>query len=885
MKTIKPQKLSVLHRTFENGRKHYFVPTVMLFFPFESPSVPLHEVHMWKTVGTEIGNEVALDEFMWKSKGEVLVTGRAYAPGGEPQPAVAARVQLGKVDKQLYVVGDRRWTRAGTATDPVPFTQMPITWSRAFGGAGFDKNPRGAGVGPVEDPETGEAYHPLPNVENPKKLIKSPSDRPDPVGFGAMDISLPQRQQNMGTYDQKWLEERYPGYAEDLDWSVFNTASPDQWIDAYFSGDERFVVENMHPDKPKLEARLPGLNARIFITREGEEEKLEEVALRIDTVHLFPHLQRGIVVFRGVTEVLEDDAADIMHLVAACERPDAPRPLSHYRRVLTERLDKERGYLFALRDSDLMPERDPDAPPVEQEKLGDTEEHARIDNFVAQNMRRKAEKALENAKQQISDLGLDPSEFAIPAELPPAPGTPDVEDMPEFVEKNLALAEEARLDALKKKDEMLAQTRALCEQAGVDFDAKVAEAKSAEGGPPTFSADAEMERLENVVTLGRNAGVPMVEAEAKIRDPELLQKLEQAEATLKDMYRRFAHHYPAAASLEGDEATRLRGEVERALAAGESLADRDLTGADLHGLDLTGVDLSGAFVEGANLSGAVLSGADLRNCVLARADLSEANLSGATGAGANFGQAKLGGANLSGNIDFEGAVFNQADLAGATLAGARLQNADLQEACLSGADLSGIKAEHALFMRNDLSGTTLTGCEIHHCNLFEVNLSGADLSGASLRESALVTANCEGAKFDGADCENLRVVLDTNLAGASFKNATLVKANLRSCNLAGCDFTEANLAGADLSESNLTSAIFDLADAPKALIMKANLTGATLQGANLLEALLQKSNLCGANFRGANLFRADFARVKRDENTCFDDANMKHIRFVKRADE
>src|SRR5690348_15972802 len=139
---------------------------------------------------------------------------------------------------------------------------MPITWANAFGGAGYPQNPLGKGYAPIRD-DRGE-HHPLPNIEDPRRLISRPNERPAPMGFGPYDLTWPQRYAKIGTYDAKWLEERYPGFAADFDPSYFNTAPADQQIEGFFRGDESFTLENLHPEKPVIEGKLPGIKARIF---------------------------------------------------------------------------------------------------------------------------------------------------------------------------------------------------------------------------------------------------------------------------------------------------------------------------------------------------------------------------------------------------------------------------------------------------------------------------------------------------------------------------------------------------------------------------------------------------------------------------------------------
>ena len=261
----------------------------------------------------------------------------------------AVRVRLGdKIDKTLRVVGDRTW-KDGVPSDPTPFDEMPMTYARAFGGPGFARNPTGKGFPPSRD---------LPNVEDPRALILSPRDRPEPAGFASIDFTWPQRTSKAGTYDKKWLKDRYPGFPEDMDWTIFQAAPADQQIEGFFAGDETFSFEHMHPKKKAvLMGKLPGVRVRVFVRFKGSAE-LSEVTTRIDTVRLFPHLERGVLVARGLVKVAEDDAHDVEHLMLAAEAIGSEKPFAHYEGVLAARLDKKDGPLAALRDGDLTPPRD-----------------------------------------------------------------------------------------------------------------------------------------------------------------------------------------------------------------------------------------------------------------------------------------------------------------------------------------------------------------------------------------------------------------------------------------------------------------------------------------------------------------------------------------------
>lgn len=881
MKVVKPLKVGVLHRTFEHRGVFHFVPTVMVHFSLEHPSVPLQEIAMWPMIVEELGGELVFDEGMPKANGEVLVTGRAYPPGG-PAPVCAVRVAIGSIDKQLYAIGERQWKR-GVPTEPVPFRELPLSWANAFGGPDFAKNPFGKGIQRVT--RDGVESHPLPNIEHPKHLLTAPSQKPEPVGFGARHPSWPGRAKQLGTYDARWLKESFPGLAEDVDWATFNVAESDQWLDGFFTGGESLVLENLHPSRPRLESKLTDLVPRAFITREKAE--FREIKLRMDTVHVFPHRLRAIAIFRGVTPVSEDDASDVRELVVGCERRGAePRTIEHYLAVLARRLDRAKAHIHALRDSDLMPARNPAIPPVDGEGLGSVEAELATERLLEKNQRHGAELELQAMRDELVSRGIEPS-LHVPSALPEPAVALEGDALADQLEEYLDKAPALRLEAEERVEAAVAEARQACVDAGVDYDARLAEQAKTQGGPPKFRAEEELRRLTEQRALGVTAGVRFEHVEARLADPDLRAKLEAMELEHGEAYRKFAHRFPPAPSLDATTSLAIQHEVEAARKAGTSLARRDFTGVDLSGLDLKGVDLRGAMLEGARLVGTDLSGADLGYAVLARADLTDAKLVGAKLEHSNFGGATLRRTDFSGGVDLTGAAFGDAKCLETRFTDARFSGNEFLDATFLRCDWSGVVASEVNFVGSeqvplDLSDACFAGASLSKVNFLYVLLDRANFRKAKLNGTVFVTVSAKDASFDDADCTNLRVVHASSFTRASFLRCRLEKANLRSTALAGAQFSEANLAGADLSESDLEGANLSRVSAPRAALMKANLKDANLSGANFVEGLFMKSDLTGADFRGSNLFRCNFARIKGSKSTRFDDAHMNFIVFVER---
>jgi uncharacterized protein YjbI with pentapeptide repeats len=870
MKTIKPQKLGVLCRTFENGDECYFAVSALVFFPFAPATTLLPEVELWKLAASELGDE-PLDVCMPKQRGEVLVTGSAY-PFGGARPVCAPRVAVGTVDKSLYVVGDRFW-KGSAASDPRPFDEMPITYERAFGGEGYAPNPVGKGFLPTRT-EHGEVHF-LPNVEHPKHLLRSPSDRPQPAGFGAYDFTWPQRFSKVGTYDAAWLRERFPGFARDLDWSLWNAAPEDQQIAGYFEGDEPFTVEYMHREKARIEGRLPGVRARAFITRKaGAAETFLEIPMRLDTLRLFPHAERGVLVFHGMVEVAEDDGADVLHLVLGCEDLGAPKPVEHYREVLAQRLDRTKGPLLAFRDGDLMPARE---GPVAASAADDPD--MSMQGLLQKNARRRLEIEHEQAKARMIALGVDPAKVALPP-LPPEEPPPNLAELPAALERATADADKLKAEAEGRLAEAERQVRAMCAAQGLDYDHVVREARAKAGGPPKFSLSEELPRMRLAAEQAKALGITSPEIDAVLSDASLEERLRAVDRRMQEAYQRFAHQFPEAARLEGDQAARVRREVAAGHRAGRSFAGCDLTGADLSGLDLTRADFKDALLEHADLTGSELCGADFTGAVLARANLTRANLFAAKLAGANLGCAKLVDAEVGGGAVLDGAVLAKADLTGARFHDAEMARADLMEATLTGADFTRARAAEVNFIKTDLTGVKLAGADMHKSIFIEAVVAGVDFSGSKLASAVFLAARGDRAVFREADLTNLRVVKESSFEGGDFKGARLDGANLRGTRLAGSDFSGAHLDGADLSECDLRGARFYRASARGAQLVRADLTRAVMTSINLMEGSLQKAILAGADLRGANLFRVDFAKTRADAATNLKDANVKHVRVV-----
>ncbi|WP_437760724.1 DUF2169 domain-containing protein [Sorangium sp. So ce1389] len=217
---------------------------------------------------------------------DVVLVGHAFAPGQAPVRSLVARLSVAEIDKSIEVFCDRIFTKDGALREGQPFVRMPLLWERAARGADA-ANAVGVAAG-ARDPY---GAHRVPNLVPPGAVVSSPEDIIEPVGFGPIAPSWPARQSRLGRHaaafsSGEWQRSPLPA---DLDASYFNAAPLDQQV-AALRGDERIVLENLHPEHPRLVTRLAGERPQAFVERPGQAP--QPVALRPDL--LWIHTDRAL---------------------------------------------------------------------------------------------------------------------------------------------------------------------------------------------------------------------------------------------------------------------------------------------------------------------------------------------------------------------------------------------------------------------------------------------------------------------------------------------------------------------------------------------------------------------------------------------------------------
>lgn len=862
MKIIKPQSLGLLYKPYTHLGRHYLSVAVIGFFPLGAHAERfLSESKQWPHVVASLPPGQPLDEAMPKQGAEVLLLGSAHAP--ERKACTSLTVQL-KVDdiagepsisKCLCVCGEREWRsrvlRKPRVGRPKPFLEMPLTYSRAFGGARNPVNPAGCGSRALG---LGKASGAMPNVSYAPKAVDDAWRAHVPAGFGPIPIGSAARRSKFGSYGRIWRKYDAPGFARDIDWSVFNMAPPDQWTQAPFEGGERYTLRNLHPRHAELQGALPSLAARAFVLNEGEtSEKARDVPLHMDTVWFIPDHDLGIAIYHGKTEIQDSDGLDIGVLMAGYEHKSAPKSESHYREVMQLRLDPKTALLHVFNDSQLAPERSEAEQARRAKAQHDAEQAAldrsqqRLDLLDERYWARRGATAPpdhQRARATLPALGLMTSETAAEGDF----------ELSEIVNKAKALAAEAE----RRGKQALAKAPPM---------------------PPIAVDTAKL--LATVLERAARPAYDLLPPEPAGKDPQVATMLAQLPKPASDASEKALAQYEAsraavihipalrrqarraapkvtspALPYPSDIAKQLGTQIRQWHEAGVPLAGRDLAGADLSGADFSGADLREVMLDGADLTDARFVGANLHGAVLVGARLARTDFSGADLTAANLCESQ--GRDIT---------FENADLSHAQALGAQWPQANVRRARLR--RLLGIRlaCPAAAFDEADASKATLFDLEADESSwqaatlektvFLRARLPRSNFQRAALEKTVFTMSELQHSRWDGALLDQVQAGGKTN-----WRDAALVGAVAKRCGFHGADMSHVDLKGAqflrcDFGQCDMRSALLTDSTFSHCGLYRSNLRGADAAGAEFFRCLCRKTDFTGARLPAAALVQSE----------------------------
>lgn len=292
------------------------------------------------------------DEVPLKRRVDVLLSGHACAPAGEPVETLVAKLRVGDLEKAIRVTGDRLWTRAsGEAGGELvvgpasPFTRLPIRYERAAQSA---DNPVGIDI----SAPPAEGAPAQPNLE-PLSPGASPA-------FGVLSPTWPARRRLLNEASLAWaafvsaktsVGPVPPGF----DFEFFNVAPREQQLEMLRAG-VVIALEGMHPSHARIETRLPPIRPQVFRVH-PVPGRAEEIVLRCDTLWIDADRSLITLSFRGLTDVGGMDKAAVGKLIIVAD-PQGKR--LRFDRV--EKMFREQAPESAAK----LPQRSASRPVVEE---------------------------------------------------------------------------------------------------------------------------------------------------------------------------------------------------------------------------------------------------------------------------------------------------------------------------------------------------------------------------------------------------------------------------------------------------------------------------------------------------------------------------------------
>jgi hypothetical protein len=286
----------------------------------------------------------------FKPKCDVIVNATAYAPSGVAAKSwpVSVRVSAHRaaglepvINKELVVFGPRWLERRADGwhlTEALDTYAVPMRWELAFGGTSLLKddaseeptlheacylNPLGRGwlearhfealrepapyrlpapqIEAASTPITTLAVtsHP-PGVPDARKMSEIAQDYPyRPAGLGFVGRAWTPRLQRAGTYDQAWVDERWPKLPRDFDPGYWNGAPDDQQIDF---PQEALIFEALSLTREgRIAFQIP--RHRALVLMRFVEGAVVALPMRIDTVIVDLDALRVDIVWRKIFPV------------------------------------------------------------------------------------------------------------------------------------------------------------------------------------------------------------------------------------------------------------------------------------------------------------------------------------------------------------------------------------------------------------------------------------------------------------------------------------------------------------------------------------------------------------------------------------------------------
>ncbi|MBD3420114.1 MAG: DUF2169 domain-containing protein [Chitinivibrionales bacterium] len=280
------------------------------------------------------------DLIPFKPSTDVVIQGKVHAPKGKKAFHLDCEVRVGPYRKTVRTFGNRtaqsKALRGIVISDPEPFTEMPLGYTRAYGGIATSKNgtlfqyypnPIGKGFGLRGGVDDGAGMQ-VPNLEDPGSPVlpdhlalpkfEDWEHGPKPASLGWTRRNFFPRYTFAGVLpeyleaaqrSQEEMQKKYPQLGNTkipkMDYRVYQGASDGLWGQR-LKGDEHVLLTYMDPDFPKFEFDLPNdIPLLTLDVGEGPQQlqpELQTVVIEMEEKRL-SLVWRGYLEYGGIEEL------------------------------------------------------------------------------------------------------------------------------------------------------------------------------------------------------------------------------------------------------------------------------------------------------------------------------------------------------------------------------------------------------------------------------------------------------------------------------------------------------------------------------------------------------------------------------------------------------
>lgn len=704
----------------------------------------------------------------YKPKADLIVN--AVVPSGS-----AIRLTCKDIAKTLRVFDERHWQPGGNL-EARRNLQVPLRYE--FTTAGKSANPLGM-------PSAGERR---PFVEYLEQPVERQGGDDPPAAFAAISETFPERQQHIGTYDDSYLEQRWPAFPLDFSSQYYNAAPADQQQAGFFDGDETLRLDTRTASGEQLEqvVELPGERPRVVVGLQqsgvgqgARPREHTEITLVLDTLWVDFQAKKLALVWRGNFPVETVAAKEVASIDLFVESLQHPRQSEAYLEATRELADGVAKGVAA----------------GAQEHLPDDAKKPNKPSFPLTPDMEAAQKAARDMQRQaIIDQVWLPADVPIDAVQASIRESTNSLNQPEQ-EEVVATLISLRAEATEQDQEQIDRALALLK----------------DDQNPSLSLEAlqtarEQRFGDTTKENTRSCFVELIQSDALIEN-----------ASFHDL----------------------------------DLSQVNLGGASFQSCRFEAVDFSGCDFGGARFVGCQFSRSSFDDICSDGVTMVDVTIEACHGYGSSWKGAQIGGISLIhsdfSRASFQGCVAPKADFsdsqlqattfAQADLAGARFGRTSAQRACFDGAKMVRCDLYDA-----DFNSASFVGCELQHASVHQSNFSQVELcnsfgQASCWTESDLSESNFSNAQFDHAlitDCELHKVQMDRlNAPSVMFDRSTMTDAMLTNSNFLRACFESVSLIGARVEGSNLYEAGFLLAKLDSNTSFRGSLLQNTLIEKNL----------------------------------------------------